>query len=541
MREVPPTPLSLTDRLDHLIGMFSPRVAFERMAYRRAAKAMGAYRGAEKSSLRDDWRPGGGSADEDILESLEDLRERSRDLARNDGYGGGAINQLVLDVIGTGIRPQSRIDWERIGISEGAAETWQKLAENVWEDSLPWQDVTLRTDGYGLQDLVERQVLENGDVLLVTRIVEPDRWRPNGVAWEPIEADRLATPTGIDRAKHDIRGGVELGPNGEAVAYWVMKRHPGDMSVGRPAWSRSADAFMRIPARLPNGWPGVIHVYDLLRPEQSRGVPMLASVLDAFKDMNEYLEAELVAARLQACIGMIIKTQGQGGLPFGGTTEAATGASRKRKMKMSPGMVEYLLPGEEVQPFAPQRPGSPFEQFLKVGHRIKAAGTGVPHEIVTNDFGGMNYSSARVMLTRYMKLVRRRQSRRSLVVARMFAMVLEDAYLRGRFAAPNFYQNLSAWSRVRCIAPGSPWVDPEKEVNSAVTAVDNGLSTLADELASRGLDWEEVLEQRAREVRKAKALGLELGMGNRAAGAGAKQGEPQRHKDTKDDDDEPES
>jgi capsid protein len=35
-----------------------------------------------------------------------------------------------------------------------------------------------------------------------------------------------------------------------------------------------------------------------------------------------------------------------------------------------------------------------------------------------------------------------------------------------------------------------------------------GLSTLEEECASQGLDWEEVLEQRSREKNKMKELGL---------------------------------
>lgn len=37
-----------------------------------------------------------------------------------------------------------------------------------------------------------------------------------------------------------------------------------------------------------------------------------------------------------------------------------------------------------------------------------------------------------------------------------------------------------------------------------------GLSTLEDEWAAQGLDWEEVLEQRAREQAKLRELGLVL-------------------------------
>ena len=41
-------------------------------------------------------------------------------------------------------------------------------------------------------------------------------------------------------------------------------------------------------------------------------------------------------------------------------------------------------------------------------------------------------------------------------------------------------------------------------------AISAGLSTLQEECAKRGLDWEEVLDQRKREQDRAEQLGLDL-------------------------------
>jgi len=74
--------------------------------------------------------------------------------------------------------------------------------------------------------------------------------------------------------------------------------------------------------------------------------------------------------------------------------------------------------------------------------------------------------------------------------------------------APDFYESKAAWTRCKWIGPGRGWIDPVKEAKAAHLRMRTGLSTLEDECASQGLDWEEVLEQLAREKAKIAELGL---------------------------------
>ena len=74
--------------------------------------------------------------------------------------------------------------------------------------------------------------------------------------------------------------------------------------------------------------------------------------------------------------------------------------------------------------------------------------------------------------------------------------------------APDFYENRYAYTRCKWIGPGRGWVDPVKEAQACQIRMDIGLSTLEAECAGQGLDWEEVLEQRAREKAKLAELGL---------------------------------
>ncbi len=81
-------------------------------------------------------------------------------------------------------------------------------------------------------------------------------------------------------------------------------------------------------------------------------------------------------------------------------------------------------------------------------------------------------------------------------------------FLNGELPIKNFYEKRLDWLRTKWIAPGWSWVDPLKEVKASKEAIDNNISSLADVAASQGKDWEEILEQRAREENKRKDLGL---------------------------------
>ncbi len=78
--------------------------------------------------------------------------------------------------------------------------------------------------------------------------------------------------------------------------------------------------------------------------------------------------------------------------------------------------------------------------------------------------------------------------------------MIEEGYLNGSIEhATSFLKNKQAWSHVRWIPQGWKWVDPLKEVKASQVAMEIGISSLADECASQGKDWEEVVDQLKRE------------------------------------------
>jgi len=497
------TKKTFADRVDDFIGVFSPQTAAKRRYFRFLTRSLlGSYRGADVGRLRGSWIPGGGSADSDLHPDLTRLRERSRDLIRNDGIASGAIDTVITNIIGSGIRMQSRIDKDTLAINEEVADKLQKQIEKVWERWVPFADAGNRLSFYGLEELSERQRFINGESIIVPlRAINSKKRRPYSLVLQTVESDRLDTPSDLMFNKN-IRAGVEVGEYGEPISYFVRKNHPGDFLYGR-RYSHSSENFIKYPALNDLGDPNIFHLYHVKRSGQTRGEPFFSPVMNMFKDRADYMEAEIVAARVAACFAIFIKKTNS----YEVSLARSKPENNKRVEELSPAMIEYLNENEEIQPFNPNRPGGTFGIFMERILRDISAGLNIPYEILAKDFSRSNYSNTRAALleARRFFMMQQRFIAENLC-QHVLVMLLEEAYLKGELPILDFYQNRDAYVRTRWIAPGWQWVDPENEVKASTEAVNNNLSTLAEEAAAQGQDWEENLEQRARELKKIKDL-----------------------------------
>jgi lambda family phage portal protein len=517
----------LSERIDGIYEVFSPVAAAKRRYFRFIAKNMfGAYRGAEGGRLRGSWIPGGGSADEDLLTDLSKLREKSRDLVRNDGIASGAINTIITNIIGTGIKPQSRIDRETLKVDEDYADQLQRQIEKIWQRWVAYADAGTRNNYYGLEELAERQRFVNGEAIVIPLRIT-NKKRPYSFALQIVESDRLDTPSDMVSNK-SIRKGVEIGEYGEPIAYWVRKTHPGDYFYSRYT-NNSSNNYIRYPALREDEVKNFYHLYHLLRPGQTRGEPFMAPVINLFKDRFDYMEAELVANRVAACFAVFIKKENAAELSIGRSTVDNT--TQKRIEELSPGLFEYLEPGEDISAFNPNRPSATFNPFMIRILRDIASGLNIPYEILAKDFSQSNYSNLRGALLEARRFFMMQQR----FIADNFGqptleLLIEEAYLKGELRILDFYTNKESYVKTRWICPGWQWVDPQNEIEASTKAVDNNLSTLSEEVASQGYDWEETLEQRARELRKKKDLEEKYDINMTPQPAQPKAGDPNKDK-----------
>lgn len=475
------------------------------MAARAAVSMFNAYRGASKSRLRSNWAPIGGSADADLLPDLPTLRERSRDLNRNDAHASAITGTIVANVIGTGIRPQCRLDRDALGLSEEQAREYERQAEAAWWRWHPQADAQNRMDFDEIENLIERQILENGEVLMIPIMITNEPWRRYQLALEVIEADRLETPFSRVDTKN-IRDGVELGDRGQPIAYFIRTKHPGDSIPGVIA-ADLVPEYRRYPARNKAGRLNVLHLYHVKRAGQSRGEPFFAPVMGYFKDLADVMEARLVTERVAACFSAFIKKKD----PYGAAMAATSSINSRgqRIQELEPGMVNYLNDDEDVVFGSPPNTTG-FSPFVETVLRAIGSSLGLPLELVLKDFSKTNYSSARAALLEARRFFRSEQQWFATRVCQpVWEMVIEEAVMHGDVPlVAAFSDQRDLYLAAKWIYPGWGWVDPVKEVESSTTAIAAGLSTLAEECAGQGRDWEENLEQLKREADKRKELGL---------------------------------
>jgi lambda family phage portal protein len=499
MRPRPPE----VNLLDRLIGYLSPRAALKRRWARfglgQIEMASGRYRGSAKDRLRNDWITTYlGSSTPNAWE-LEELRNRSRELNCNHPVAHGATDTLTQNVVGQGLTPQSKLRAENLGISPEEAKTLRRQAESIWSLWSAYADAGDRLDFNEIQFLALRKIIEDGEIIAIPTFIKDNR-RPLGRALELIESDRLLSPPG----RVEIMQGVELGAERrEPVRYWLRKA-----PLVKRDYEMDQQIYVGIPARDARGRPMVLHVFPTQRPGQVRGIPYFAPVLSYFKDLGDYLEAEVVAARVAACLAVFItKTDGYGGAVAGAT---GTDTSGNRVQALEPGMIPYLNVGEDIKVVDPKgRGGETFGGMLNGLLRIIGASLGLPYELLLKDFSQTNYSSARAALLEGRRMFTQWRGWFARKFCQpIFELVLEEAYLRGLFGARDFYRDRDELCRVTWVGGGWGWVDPVKEVQASKLAIDYGLSTQAEEAAGQGRDWEEIFEQLQREKERAAELGL---------------------------------
>jgi capsid protein len=130
-----------------------------------------------------------------------------------------------------------------------------------------------------------------------------------------------------------------------------------------------------------------------------------------------------------------------------------------------------------------------------------------PTNIAACNSSGYNYASGRLDHQTYFKAIRVEQSHLECVVLdRILAAWLDEAILIPGLL-PAGLPPIADWPH-QWFWDGHEHVDPAKEASAQATRLANHTTTLADEYARRGQDWESQIRQRAKEVALLKELGI---------------------------------
>ena len=520
MREVPPkkAPFEIpsANLIDRTVSLFSPRRGMRRMRSRIMMAMAGAYYGgSKKRRALSEWIVSGGDADSDIIPDLPTLRERSRDLVRNNPLACGAVNTKTTNIVGTGLILKCRINREILGLSEDAADEWERRTEAewlLWSDSTDC-DVEDTLNFCQIQQLCFRSTLENGDVFVSTPMVADER-RTYNLQLQLIEADRVCNADNAADSE-TLAGGVERKKFGGApVRLHILEGHPGNIYSKNNIWKK-----IDVRGR-KTGRKNVLHLFHKIRVGQSRGVPDLAPVIETLKQMGRYSEAEISAAVISSFFTVFVKSDygGAEGLfrnlgPMEPTTDIG-GKTSDKDFKMGSGAILDLAAGEDVAFANPNRPNQMFDQFVLAMSRQVGVALELPFEILVKHFTA-SYSAARAALLEAWKFYMGRRKWITDDLCRpVYELWLTEAVSTGRIAAPGYLNGdaliKQAWLGTEWIGPAKGAIDEQKEVGAAADRVELGVATLDEEtVALTGGDWEKKHRQRTKEVRMRREAGVE--------------------------------
>ncbi|MBB1074457.1 phage portal protein [Rhodoferax sp. 4810] len=431
------------------------------------------YDAAKHTRRTAGWNAFSTGVNTEISNDLETLRNRHRDLVRNNPWARRAVQAITTNTIGAGIHAQWH-DQER-------QNRWVN-----WFESTEC-DADGRNNGYGLQSLVMRSIVESGECLIRFRTRRPEDNLTIPLQIQVLESDYL------DHQKTQslpnggwITQGVEFSPIGQRIAYWLFNDHPCDptRNVVLNSERRSID--------------GILHLYRVDRPGQVRGVPWGTGSMLRLKMLDDWHDAQLEACRLTACMMGFRRFSDQ---QLFDDSEAQIKTEYQLYEKFEPGAIEDLPPGVDMQFNTPLQPSNN-ENFTDAMHYAIASDYGITFESLTGNMSKVNFSSGRMGRLEFERNI---DVWRWQLLAPQFLQPLAKWFL---LAETIVYPNSTASEQPLWSAPARTLVDPAREVPPIKEMVKAGLLSLPEAIRKQGYDPIVLANEHAEYLRYLSELGI---------------------------------
>lgn len=453
----------------------------------------------------------------------ERIMGRARDLDESNGWINGGIDRRIESVIGVNIRLNAQPMHELLGRDYDWRMEWTGDVQarfKAWANDIDRRSDARRRFTFGaLARLAYLGYVRDGAA--AAEIRDNRRGLPNTTNVMLIEPERISTPQDqviLEGPRH--RGGIDFDANGAPVAYWVRSGHPND-----PAQGFRQLRWDRIPARGRTGRAKFVHVFNPRRVEQNEGISKLAEAMLPAKMLDRVDRAEVNAALKAAIFSLFIKSPG--------TTEdlegalAPTGSSQVdpwvtdylNYREQSPVFVDgaqvvHLLPDEDVETPEASHPNSNYPNFAKFVLQKVAGSLGISYPQLSQDWAGINYSSARALLNElWRSFIEDRWFFTQHFLTPIYAAWLEVEVANGDVKIPggpaNFYRRKTAICNCEWIGPGRGSVDPLKEANANNLDIASGRKSTVEAIMESGRDPTDVLAEERWYGQAREAQGLD--------------------------------
>jgi lambda family phage portal protein len=424
------------------------------------ALSLGGFNGARDQSLNN-WN----YLTQDIMNilkfDLRILRARSRDMARNDDSCRRFLHILKQNVLGHAcIKLQVKNRKESGDLDEDfnrAVETeWiqfgkRRRRNRSFESPSACGQMTLREIAW--LTLWNRAI--DGEVFIQILPGYPhnrSRFAMRFLNPDMLDAAYTRKPTGKNNR---IEMGIELDEFDRPVAYHFTEMQ----GTGRTKKTKR----QAIPATQ------IIHVFRKEYIGQLRGIPDFAGIMKKAKMLNGIHDAIVVGWRIAASkMGFLTPDENYEGDEIDATDIPD---------EVLPGALDLLPKGVKFSEFDPDYPSSTYAEGYKTFMRQIANGLNLSSNTLSNDYSDVNYSSLRQALLEDREGWRCVQAE---MIDDFYQPIFDEWYawqldITGRVAfpgSPRITDPVTVWQ-----PRGWPWVDPLKEVNAQIAAINANLRT----------------------------------------------------------------
>lgn len=466
------------------------------------------------------------SSKADIDANLSKLRDRASDLTINTPIGSAIISTSTQYTVGAGLRLFPKVRADIIGMTDDEADAWNKTVAaefNLWAKS-KLSDIRERNNFYDLQEILYRAYLTDGDSFAIFRR-SYDSNMPYTLRLQALEGNRVSNPDSsysaniyVERINPDngnrIINGIEVNDNGATVAYWISNRVPLD-----PTDTNTAIKWVRVKAKGDvMGMPNVVQIAHDERPEQHRGVPYLAPVIETLKQVSRYTEAELTSAIIKSFFSVFFtssSTQHSIDDILGDNVDERDPGEPcvdVSAYKLGPGTTNALPVGVDVKSIDQNNAQSTFEPFTRELIKQIAAAIGQPYEVLMKCFNSSYSASRAALLQAWEQYKIRREWFARDFCQPTYEMWLAEAVAIGRVKADGFFSDPKirfAYCNAEWYGPSMSILDPVRDVNGATLRIAAGLSTPEREAAEMtGSDFEENIKVTKRNLAQMIEAGI---------------------------------
>jgi lambda family phage portal protein len=404
-------------------------------------------------------------------------RKRSRYAVLTNGYAKRAIDILVSNYVGEGHRM----------ISQAPDPDFKREIEELWEDWSHEVDISGKVSLGSFEALAVRSMLEGGDcfIRLRNRRLEDNLTVP--LQLQLLESEQVPVTKNQTNGKSSIVGGIEFDALGRILYYHMHKNHPGEFVITNGS---KGPQTVPVPAR------DVIHLHDIRRPGEVRGLPAISAALIQLSDIDKYLDAELVRKKAAALIGGFIRQPPDNisGNPF----ESIEGYEDEDNEdvhieSLEPGTFPILPPGYDVTFTDPAEVGGSFEMFMRHQLLQISAALNILYEQLTGDVTKVNDRTIRATLLEFKRIasVFQKNVIQHQLYRRVFQRWFGMALLSGALKIPSGMSERQA-RKVRWVPDPWEFMNPYQEVNTQIAEVRAGFRSRSEVIIAHGGIPEEV-------------------------------------------------